>query len=149
MSRARRYDTALSIIMFDIDFFKKFNDKYGHLAGNFVLREFAGVLSDSIREGVDIAARFGGEEFALILPGANSDRAITVAERVRTTLEAASINFAGQPLNVTVSGGIQQFTSGMSIDDFIKNSDQALYAAKNSGRNCVKIFTDCHFEAQD
>lgn len=142
MHRASRYETALSIVMFDIDYFKKFNDKYGHLAGNLVLREFAGVLNDSVRFGVDIAARFGGEEFALILPGTSVDGALVVAERIRKTIESVSLSFEGYTLRVTVSGGIRQFAAGMTLDDFIKNADQALYQAKEGGRNRILTFSE-------
>ena len=139
MNRASRYETSLSIVMFDIDYFKKFNDTFGHLAGNLVLREFARILNDSVRFGVDVAARFGGEEFALILPGTPANGALFVAERVRASVENAVMDFAGQVLKVTVSGGVRQFTPGMSLEDFIKDADRALYSAKESGRNRITL----------
>ncbi|MBU1107235.1 MAG: diguanylate cyclase [Candidatus Riflebacteria bacterium] len=141
MNRANRYESLLSIVMFDIDHFKMFNDSYGHLAGNFVLREFAAILDDSIRTGIDIAARFGGEEFVLILPGTPESGAVLVAERIRTLVENRSMEYDGQSLKVNVSGGIRQFLPGMSLDDFIQNADQALYVAKESGRNQTKGFS--------
>ncbi|PKL43355.1 MAG: hypothetical protein CVV41_09860 [Candidatus Riflebacteria bacterium HGW-Riflebacteria-1] len=139
MHRASRYESALSIVMFDIDFFKKFNDKYGHMAGNLVLREFATILNDSVRFGVDIAARFGGEEFALILPGTSGEGAFVVAERIRQAVEKTTLSFEAHSLHVTVSGGVRQFAAGMTLEEFIKSADAALYEAKESGRNRTKV----------
>jgi len=137
MSRALRFDTPLSIVMFDIDYFKKFNDNYGHLAGNLVLREFAKILNESVRFGIDVAARFGGEEFALILPGTDENGALCVSERIRKVVENSPFEFNGQTLRVTVSGGVCQLEPGMMLDDFVKEADRALYAAKEGGRNRI------------
>ncbi|PKL48914.1 MAG: hypothetical protein CVV42_07935 [Candidatus Riflebacteria bacterium HGW-Riflebacteria-2] len=139
MSRALRFETPLSIVMFDIDYFKKFNDSYGHLAGNLVLREFANILNESVRFGIDVAARFGGEEFALILPGTDESGALCVSERIRKVVEESPFDFNGQTLKVTVSGGVRQLESGMMLDDFVKEADRALYVAKEGGRNRIVV----------
>jgi diguanylate cyclase (GGDEF)-like protein len=141
MVRAQRQETPLSVVLFDIDFFKKFNDSNGHPAGNMALKCFADILRNSIRQGVDVPARFGGEEFVLVLPGTPEAGAVFVAERIRVAVEAANVRFEGKSLSFTVSGGVRQLVTGMMFDDFVQAADQALYKAKDGGRNRIEVFS--------
>ncbi len=141
--RARRYHTACSLIMFDIDHFKKFNDTYGHQQGDIVLIEVAKLIKLTVRDTVDIPARYGGEEFAIILPETDAKGAQLVAERFRKTIE--SFDFPGQDhaLKVTISLGIATFPDHASEKNvLIKKADIALYECKNRGRNCSCIYND-------
>ncbi|HYZ23629.1 MAG TPA: GGDEF domain-containing protein [Rhodopila sp.] len=130
----------LSLLMLDIDHFKRFNDTYGHVIGDNVLRLFGRLLLDHIK-GRDTAARFGGEEFAVILPGASLAGARSVAEQIREALGSRPImnRTSGQRLGVvTCSVGVAQFRHGEAVGDLIQRADQALYAAKYGGRNTVR-----------
>jgi len=128
---------ALSILMIDIDHFKKFNDGFGHQVGDQVLRLVARVLQESLREG-DLAARYGGEELIAVLPGANLGSCANVAERVRRRISEASLTrrTTGEQISsVTVSIGVAQFRLAESAEITIERCDRALYLAKRSGRN--------------
>jgi len=136
MSRARRYSRALTLIMFDIDFFKKINDTYGHLAGDYVLSRLAATISGVIRK-EDIFARYGGEEFSIILPEIALDNARFFSEKIRRVIEMTQFNYQEQSIAVTISLGIASYDLVMNTpDDFIKDADMNLYTAKRSGRNC-------------
>jgi diguanylate cyclase len=131
--------TPLSILMIDIDHFKKFNDGYGHQVGDQVLRLVARVLQESVRE-CDLAARYGGEELMAILPGAPLDICAEVAERIRRRIGEARLTrrATGEEISsVTVSIGVAQFRMGETADAMIERCDRALYEAKRSGRNCT------------
>ena len=128
-----RIQRPLSIILFDIDNFKQFNDDYGHLAGDKVLKSVANELNQSIR-GFDTLGRYGGEEFLIILPNTNLDKALRAAERARQSIEALVID--GLP-KVTISGGVAQREENESIETLIDRADQKLYQAKNQGRNQI------------
>lgn len=128
-----RIQRPLSIILFDIDNFKQFNDDYGHLAGDKVLKSVANELNQSIR-GFDTLGRYGGEEFLIILPNTNLDKALRAAERARQSIETLVID--GLP-KVTVSGGVVQREEDESIETMIDRADHKLYQAKNQGRNRV------------
>jgi diguanylate cyclase (GGDEF)-like protein len=132
----------LSVIMLDIDFFKKFNDTYGHDAGDYVLMHFAGTLRANVREG-DIVARYGGEEFIVVLSHTDLQGAYEVAEKLRKKVEdmsLAAINEENAP-KITCSLGISCYPlHGNSVDKLIQSADKALYKAKNSGRNRTCIF---------
>jgi len=138
--RARRYSQPLCLLLLDIDFFKKVNDVHGHPKGDQVLTEIASIISDNIRM-IDIAARYGGEEIAVILPETELDNALTAAEKLREAIEKDSPLRTG--LDITVSIGVSCF---VSEDDAVKNmiarSDAALYQAKKNGRNRVAFSTD-------
>lgn len=138
IKRAKRYETPLSLIMIDIDFFKEFNDCFGHERGNEVLRKIAATLLKQMRE-IDIVARYGGEEFAIVLPNI-ADEALTVAERLRKKVE--ELKFFGNDENPevkkTISLGVAIFPcDATSETELVVKADQALYLAKQSGRNQV------------
>ncbi|HVX15736.1 MAG TPA: GGDEF domain-containing protein [Pirellulales bacterium] len=130
----RRHQIPLSLVMVDVDCFKKFNDTYGHQAGDDVLRRLAQVLRKTLRE-MDLAARFGGEEFAILLPGTRLKDATMVAERLRATVASERFPCGGNDLPVTVSLGLASVVSDEDADTLIKRADESLYAAKNAGRN--------------
>jgi len=138
--RARREKQPLALLMIDIDFFKKYNDCYGHLAGDDCLRKVAKHLSQVILRPGDIAARYGGEEFALILPNTDLNGARIVAERLLNDVAAADIAHAQVPSGkLTLSIGVASITPGLASKaaSLIQAADQALYTAKESGRNRV------------
>jgi diguanylate cyclase (GGDEF)-like protein len=130
--RLGRYGGTLSLLMIDIDHFKKYNDSFGHAVGDEVLKKVARVLADIGRTS-DFVARFGGEEFAVILPETELAGAAILAERFRRGVEDAAWEHGG----VTVSIGLAEFDEGDSAHDLMKNADAALYAAKAAGRNRV------------
>ena len=136
----KRYDQSCSLLILDVDFFKKFNDTYGHLAGDTVLIALAREVEASVRE-VDIAARFGGEEFTVLLKGHDNDSSYLVAERIRTNIEKMEVKFQGQVLKVTVSIGIANISEGINFNEELLNqADFALYQSKKRGRNCSTIY---------
>lgn len=138
VARARRYGRNLSVMMLDLDHFKEINDRYGHLTGDVVLKEFAALIKPRIRR-EEIFARYGGEEFVAVLPETDISGAKEFAEALRRMVESHVIAFEGQFIKVTVSIGIAQFdpTVHLTPEDLIKAADKNLYVAKNRGRNCV------------
>ncbi len=139
IKRAERYNEPLALLMIDIDFFKKFNDVFGHLAGDQVLRRVAAVLKSQVGSS-DFAARYGGEEFAVILPRQNKVLAAEVAEKVRAAVEAEVLEFEGQSPKLTVSVGLAAFPEdAMTKKGLVERADGALYQAKHEGRNQVRI----------
>ncbi|HKJ01798.1 MAG TPA: GGDEF domain-containing protein, partial [Longimicrobiales bacterium] len=138
VERAHRYGRALSMVLLDLDYFKKVNDTHGHAAGDEVLRAAAGVLRSVCRE-LDLAGRLGGEELALLLPETDALGAGTVAERVRTRLEATRHRSpAGETFSVTASFGVASVGAGVETGEaLLQAADEALYRAKRGGRNRV------------
>jgi len=138
--RAVRYGSPLSVILFDIDFFKKVNDTYGHLTGDEVLRDFANILKVNTRIS-DFVARYGGEEFVAVLPETSIDNAYIVAEKIRSKVENHPFLHEGKsPIKVTVSGGITSVEGGKkyeTMDEFVNIADKKMYRAKKGGRNQV------------
>ncbi len=137
--RSDRYGTVFSLIMLDIDFFKKINDTYGHLYGDEILKEMAELVKGCLRT-MDIVARYGGEEFAILLPETNLVEAVQTAERIRRAVESHEFMASrGQGLKVTVSQGVTSYPSAgiKSRSDIVAKADAALYEAKESGRNRV------------
>ena len=130
----RRHQIPLSLLMVDIDSFKKFNDSHGHQTGDEVLRLIAQTLGKTLRQ-MDLAARFGGEEFAVLLPGTRLKDATTVAERLRARVAGETYYCGGKVLRVTISLGLASVLSDEDAATLIKRADEALYAAKNAGRN--------------
>jgi len=137
IERARRYQGGLSVIMIDIDHFKRLNDEFGHLLGDEVLRQVSTIFSQNLRK-VDVACRYGGEEFVILAPQTSGEQARAAAEKLRRVV--ATWNFPGVPRPVTISAGIANLPDhGQSRDELVKAADQALYAAKQGGRNRVLI----------
>ncbi|MBI9102731.1 MAG: GGDEF domain-containing protein [Spirochaetales bacterium] len=136
----KRYDVSCSLLILDVDFFKKFNDVYGHLAGDMVLYSLARTVEDSVRE-VDVVARFGGEEFVVLLKGHNKKSSMLVAERIRTSIEKMDVVFQEQVLKVTVSIGVANISPGINFtEDLVSQADAALYQSKKRGRNCSTVY---------
>lgn len=135
-SAANRYKTPLSMILFDIDHFKMINDTHGHLVGDTVLRELAGLIQDNIRQS-DFHARWGGEEFVVLAPGVDKEKALQFAEKLRLLIE--KFQFSVQQ-NITCSFGISSFIPPEDENTFLQRADEALYQAKQGGRNkCVSL----------
>ncbi len=128
--RMKRQRTTLSLLMFDLDGFKRYNDQFGHVEGDKVLRKVGEIVKNSIRNSVDSGYRYGGDEFAVLLIGASLDQTLTVAERIRLSVEQAGFD-------ITVSLGLAQFQDRFSLERFVKSADDAMYVAKNSGGNRV------------
>lgn len=133
----------IAVIMFDIDFFKKFNDTYGHECGDFVLKSVADLIRKNLRES-DVASRYGGEEFTCLLLEAGKEEAMVVAERIRSTVNEHDFVYNNQHLHVTISGGISVFDATTNLvsspNEFVNQADQGLYMSKNNGRNRVTYF---------
>jgi two-component system cell cycle response regulator len=137
MGRCHRYNRALSLLMFDIDHFKKINDNNGHLAGDYVLRELAQVIRPRIRK-EECFARYGGEEFSVVMPEAGPQNARRFAEKVRKMVEDHPFAFEGKQIPLSVSIGVADMTADMTEPlQFIKVADGNLYRAKKEGRNRV------------
>ena len=139
-NRAIREKTPLSILMIDVDHFKMYNDSYGHQQGDVALQTVAGAITSSLKRSIDIAARWGGEEFSVLLPNTALEGAMLVAEDIRRNVESAQIPDADgvSHHNVTISTGVAPMPpANGSIADLIRRADEALYAAKDMGRNRV------------
>jgi diguanylate cyclase (GGDEF)-like protein len=139
--QACRDGKPIQIILVDIDSFKSYNDHYGHQAGDDCIRIVAGLVAESARRPLDFCARYGGEEFVLMLYGVSDDDAFAIADNVRATIELEQIPHAGSPvskyLTVSVGSAIGRPGTGRSLAGFIQEADEALYQAKESGRNAV------------
>ncbi|MDD1020989.1 diguanylate cyclase [Pseudomonas sp. TNT2022 ID1048] len=133
----RQHGNSLLLAMLDLDHFKRINDNYGHLAGDKVLKIIANVLRKRLR-GSDFIARFGGEEFVLLMPNTPLPAGARIVEALRAAVEACPFHFKGEPVTITVSVGLSAFKSGDRSDLVIKRADQALYRAKDAGRNRVE-----------
>lgn len=140
-SRAERSRVPIGVVMLDVDHFKRFNDTFGHEAGDVVLKQIGEILSRSVRQG-DLACRFGGEEFVLVLPETDAAEALEVAERVRLSVQRLDVSYRNQSLGkLTVSLGVATYpAAGRAPAELIDAADQALYAAKNGGRDRVEVF---------
>jgi diguanylate cyclase (GGDEF)-like protein len=137
LSRSHRYRRELSLIMFDIDHFKQINDTYGHLAGDYVLKHLAQVIKSKIRR-EDMMARFGGEEFAIVLPEIDNYNALQFAEKIRKLVVATKFRFEDADIDVKISIGVATAQpEETDVNEFIKRADALLYEAKKSGRNKV------------
>lgn len=146
-SRCKRSNHQISVLMIDIDFFKGFNDRFGHQAGDKALKKVAQTVSSALRRPEDFVARFGGEEFVVVLPSTNRAGAERVAQKIQDAIFLTNIPYPGSPLSdrITLSIGISTFSpqSDLHIDSGLFSADQALYQAKRNGRNCVFYKDHC------
>ena len=138
VQRIKRYGGKLSLMVCDVDLFKRINDNYGHLAGDKVLKIIAKSLQRNLRDS-DFIARFGGEEFVALMPQTSTSEAKIVAEKLRKKIEESPFNFKKEPVQITVSFGISEFAQGESADEVFSRADKALYEAKDKGRNQVQL----------
>lgn len=139
LARAARFRDEVCVVFADLDFFKRVNDKYGHAAGDEVLKAFAAALRETVRES-DVAARWGGEEFALVLTGTGSNGGARLAERARVAIEACSVQMPnGEMVSVTASFGVASFPETQELGELLAAADSALYEAKRAGRNRVAV----------
>lgn len=136
--RSKRYGGDLTLAIIDIDFFKKINDTYGHLCGDYILKEVAYLILDNFRK-TDLVFRYGGEEFVAILTETDIKNAKIPMERLRKKIEDSSFEFNGERINVTVSSGVSS-NNVETAGEFLDNADKALYSAKENGRNRVEFF---------
>jgi diguanylate cyclase (GGDEF)-like protein len=141
ISRVERHHSKAGVVMIDIDHFKKFNDSYGHLAGDEVLKAIAANLKNMVRS-EDVPARFGGEEFVLLLVECDELQLLYAAERIRHSIEELKVRFKGEILSVTISLGCCNIDPayGISSAGFLEKADLALYDSKTNGRNCVTLY---------
>jgi two-component system, cell cycle response regulator len=144
VERARRYARPLAVIMADLDHFKDVNDRYGHLAGDEVLKGFVELMKSSIRHASDWVARYGGEEFVIVLPETDLGGAAAAAEKIRARCAATPIATSGGSLSITSSFGVAALKSGeespvAAAESLLRSADAALYTSKRGGRNCVRV----------
>lgn len=138
-ARAKRYGNKLSIGIIDVDFFKKINDTYGHLCGDYILQEVAYNIVNNFRQ-TDFVFRYGGEEFTVILTETSVESAQIPFERLRKTIEEQVFRYDNKDIKVTISAGISSNTELQDAWDMLDEADKALYKAKNNGRNRVELF---------
>ncbi len=139
LARAARYDDEVCVVFADLDYFKRVNDRYGHAAGDDVLKAFAVTLHETVRES-DVAGRWGGEEFALVLTGTGSSGGARLAERARTAIEACAVRMpGGDEVTVTASFGVASYPECPELGELLAAADAALYEAKRAGRNRVVV----------
>jgi diguanylate cyclase (GGDEF)-like protein len=136
--RAERQGTGFSVAIVDADHFKLVNDRFGHQVGDAVLQELAKVL-EKTRRTTDNLARYGGEEFTLLLLDPSAEKSAVALERIRNSVEQHDWERIAPGLHVTISGGVAAWRPGEEIDDVINRADEALYAAKNEGRNRIQV----------
>jgi two-component system, cell cycle response regulator len=136
IERSSRYGSQLTIALFDIDDFKKVNDTYGHLAGDYVLKRVADILKNGLRI-IDIVGRYGGEEFLVVMPETFLEQGAMVSERLRKDVENENFMYEGEKIKITISGGVAPFSQGSATKNIIKLVDENMYKAKNTGKNRV------------
>jgi len=141
LNRASRTGRNVSMVMLDLDHFKHFNDTFGHQVGDILLKEVAGVIKSRVRAG-DLACRYGGEEFSLIIAEVDAEGTYKCVESIRESIKHLSLHHRGQTLGtITISAGIASFpTHGSTLEDLMRCADEALYRAKNSGRDCISVY---------
>lgn len=139
LAKCHKKELPASLIMFDIDYFKKINDAFGHAGGDVALQHVADLLRSKLRRS-DISCRFGGEEFAVLLPNTNLKEAETTAEKLRALIASSPVEFSSNKIiSLTASFGIADI--GETLDEILNHADEAMYSAKNSGRNLVKVYS--------
>ncbi len=139
ISKAKKNNKDLSVMMMDVDFFKEINDKYGHLAGDYVLKKVVNVIKKNIRSSTDWIARYGGEEFIIVLNNTDSSSAFLLAERIRLSIENTIFKYKDDNISVTVSIGVTAMSDKINDkDQLLERVDENLYKAKSMGRNiCI------------
>jgi len=140
--KLKRNHGCLSVILFDLDDFKKVNDLFGHLMGDTILRQFGMLLQEHVRKGSTLVSRYGGEEFILLMPDAHLDEAVHLAHRIMTLCSSHPFGENASQIRMTVSGGVAftDHTESLSPRDFFQRADTALYEAKNAGRNRIVVW---------
>lgn len=142
----KRYSDVFSALMLDIDYFKEVNDTYGHLIGDFALIELSKIIRNCIRSNIDIPARFGGDEFAVLFPRTSNKVAFQIAERIRRKVNQSIFYFEGREVRFTVSIGVSTISAGIKDpEEFIKYCDKALYYSKKTGKNRVTSYYNNKF----
>ncbi len=142
LSLAQRYNTDLSLLFLDLDNFKDINDRYGHQAGDFVLQSVAAMIQKEKRDS-DIAIRYGGEEFILLMPHTGSINGLILAERIRQSIACTVLNYNNNAISITISGGLASYpTDGDISSEILAVADQGLYQAKGAGKNLISIFKE-------
>lgn len=143
IAKAKKYKKSLSVMMMDMDYFKEINDKYGHLAGDYVLKKVVKIVKENIRALSDWIARYGGEEFVIVLNDTDSSKAFSLAERIRLAIEKSAFNYKKEIIKVTVSIGVTTLTDNINNKNkLIERADENLYKAKSMGRNICIIDGD-------
>lgn len=137
LKQCHKNELPASIVMFDVDYFKKVNDEFGHAGGDYALQHVAELLKRKLRKS-DISCRFGGEEFAVLLPNTSLEEAVSTAEKLRAEIESIPVVYSRKEIPMTASFGISDV--GETIDEILNNADQAMYSAKKDGRNLVRSY---------
>ncbi len=138
ISRWQRYGGKLSLVVIDIDHFKQINDSFGHQTGDRVLKVIGRSIAKRLRE-VDFFCRYGGEEFVALMPETGGQAALQLMEKIRDSIARASFNYKDQPITISISAGVSEIRTGDSLEQVFERADQALYAAKNAGRNACRL----------
>jgi diguanylate cyclase (GGDEF)-like protein len=142
LAEALRYQHSLSLMILDIDHFKQVNDTYGHATGDGAIRLLAATIKTTIRA-ADVAARFGGDEFVILMPDTNTEQAIKSGQRLRLALAEITIPASQQRFHITLSIGVASLSAGAnSIDILLEHADRALYATKQGGRNQIQVYQE-------
>lgn len=140
--RSRRYGGKISLIMVDVDNLKGINDTYGHRMGDKVIKQVSRKIKECIRQ-IDTASRYGGDEFAVILPNTSLAEATVVAERMVEAVSKMSVVYKNETVKISISVGVGRYDSDSNPEEITNRSDQALYTAKQAGKNMVKVFEEC------
>ena len=150
VDRSKRYNHPLTLLFMDIDYFKHYNDTYGHMEGDKVLARFGKVIKSCLRK-MDTAYRYGGEEFTVILPETSGDEVMTVAKRIKDAIKNEKFSTqSGESISMTISIGVTQYCTGERISTFVQRADKAMYLSKQRGRNQIStIFSEEHSESTD
>lgn len=138
LRQCHKKELPASVVMFDVDYFKKINDEFGHAGGDFALQHVAELLKNKLRRS-DICCRFGGEEFAVLLPNTNLEEAVITAEKLRTLIKSTPVVYSRKNIPITASFGVADI--GETIDEILNNADNAMYVAKKEGRNLVRSYS--------